>query len=231
MRRLLIFAAMLWPCVIRSGPVDRAPVLVELFTSEGCSSCPPADHLLQQLDSRAIVLSEHVDYWDHDGWKDPHSSHELTLRQQDYATRFGIPGPYTPQMVVDGVAEFNGSNSQKAQAAIAQEAQKPKVNIRLALNDGSVQIKIEASPEAGDVMLAIADDHGASDVRAGENKGVRMEHVAIVRSLRKVGSVKRGAGFEGAVKLPAGSASERIVVFVQKGGAGSVAGAAELGPS
>jgi hypothetical protein len=231
MRRLLIFAAILWPCAIRSGPVDRAPVLVELFTSEGCSSCPPADRLLQQLDPHVIVLSEHVDYWDHDGWKDPHSSHELTLRQQDYATRFRIPGPYTPQMVIDGSVEFNGSNAPKAQSAIAQQSQKPKVNIRLALRDGSVEVKIEASPAAGDVMLAIADDHGASDVRAGENKGLRMEHVAIVRSLRKVGSVKRGAGFEGNLKLPGQSAGERIIVFLQQSAVGPVAGVAELGPN
>jgi hypothetical protein len=230
MRRFLIFAAMLWPCAMTSGPVDRAPVLVELFTSEGCSSCPPADRLLQQMDPHVIVLSEHVDYWDHDGWKDPHSSHELTLRQQDYATRFRIEGPYTPQMVIDGAAEFNGSDAQTAQRIIAEQTQKPKANIRLALGDGSIQIKIDDAPAAGDVMLAIAADHGASDVRGGENKGRRMEHVAIVRSLRKVGSVKRGAGFAGNVKLPGDSAGGRIIVFLQQSGFGPVAGAAELGP-
>lgn len=103
-----------------------SPVLVELFTSEGCSSCPPADHLLAQLDPSAIVLSEHVDYWDHQGWKDRFSSHAFTERQENYARRFRLDGPYTPEMVVDGAAEFVGSDSQRAVEEIGKARSRPE---------------------------------------------------------------------------------------------------------
>src|SRR5208337_4581931 len=117
---------------------QRQPVLVELFTSEGCSSCPPADALLEKLDreqpiagAQIIVLSEHVDYWNHLGWTDPFSSAAFSARQETYARRFGLDGPYTPEMVVDGNAECNGSDARKAEAAIRRAIEAPKVGIRM----------------------------------------------------------------------------------------------------
>jgi len=205
---------------------DRAPVLVELFTSEGCSSCPPADRLLTMLDSRAIVLGEHVDYWDHQGWRDPWSAHANTVRQESYARRFGLPGPYTPQMVVDGGVEFNGSDNRRAADEIARARGREKSTIRLARSGNSVEVAIDAPAHAGNVMLAIAQASGQSQVSAGENNGRRLQHVAMVKSLRKIGAVKKGTAFQQRVELPADAAGARLIVFVQEGDAGPVYGAA-----
>jgi hypothetical protein len=207
---------------------NRAPVLVELFTSEGCSDCPPADHMLEQLDQRVVVLSEHVDYWDHQGWKDPYSSHENTLRQEGYAQRFRIDGPYTPQMVVDGVAQFVGSDAKRAVAEITSATQRAKALVRVERSGSGIQVNVDGSPNAASVFLALAQDSGTSQVSAGENKGRQLRHVAMVRSLRKIGSVKRGGSFSQTVGVPASAAEQRVIVFVQEGDTGPVLGAAEL---
>src|SRR5262245_35879021 len=118
---------------------ERVPVLVELFTSEGCSSCPPADELLGRLvaeqpveSAEIIALSEHVDYWNRLGWVDPFSSPSATARQRQYVDAFDLDGAYTPQMIVAGRSQFTGSRRREALAAIASAAQEPhgKVTLR-----------------------------------------------------------------------------------------------------
>jgi hypothetical protein len=203
-------------------------VLVELFTSEGCSSCPPADRLLQRLDPRTIVLSEHVDYWDQLGWKDRFSSHAFTERQESYARQFGLDGPYTPQMVVDGAAQFSGGDARRAAEEIDKAGRRAKADIRIVRSERGVRMEISGAPNAADVMLALADNAAESQVAAGENKGVDLRHVAVVRSLRKIGSIKRGGSFATEVGLPAGAATQRVVVFLQESGQARVSGAAML---
>jgi hypothetical protein len=227
MLRNLWLAAICVALSTGAGPT-RAPVLVELFTSEGCSSCPPADLLLQELDPQTIVLSEHVDYWDRLGWRDPFSSHAFTERQQTYARRFRLDGAYTPQMVVDGAAQFVGSDSRRATEEIGRASRRQRVDPRLMRTPAGVHVEIDAATGAADVMLALADDAAVSQVAAGENQGRKLHHVAVVRSLRKIGTVKRGASFRSDFALPAGATAQRIVVFLQESGQSQVSGAALL---
>jgi len=220
----------------------RQPVLLELFTSEGCSSCPPADALLEKLDSeqpvagaQIIVLSEHVDYWNHDGWTDPFSSAAFTARQVDYVRRFGRDEPYTPEMVVDGSAECNGSDALKAQAAIRQASLLPKIGIRIraaAAGDAAVTIEVDALPEGtahkANVYLAHAAETGASDVLRGENRGRTLRYVAIVRDIQRIGSIGGREMFRKQVAIRAADApaESRLIAFVQEAGNGRVWGAA-----
>jgi len=203
-----------------------APVLVELFTSEGCSDCPPADRVLAHLDGQAIVLSEHVDYWNQLGWKDPFSAAFFSRRQETYCTQLASKGPYTPQMVVDGETEFVGSDAARATAAIAKAARRPKAEVKLSRTAAGLQLDIASAPAAAEVWMALADDRDTSQVAAGENRGRRLEHVAVVRSLQKIGSVKRGGAYAHLMELPAAAAPQRVVVFVQQAGQGRVMGAA-----
>jgi hypothetical protein len=229
------------------GPDDtpRNPVLIELFTSEGCSSCPPADALLERLDqsqsvsgAELIVLSEHVDYWDGIGWKDPYSSHEYSERQSAYAAQFGLGSIYTPQMVVDGHFEFVGSDERRASQAIkeAAKASKVRVSISSGSSDGkTITVRVEAGPlpsstntQSAGVFLAIADNSDESQVSGGENAGRKLQHVAVLRKLTRIGSIDASSEFSRNINLDLRSKNHgnwRIVAIVQESEAGRVLGA------
>ncbi len=227
---------------MRAKGSAAAPVLVELFTSEGCSSCPPADAFLQHLDGQPysgvqlIVLSEHVDYWNHIGWTDPYSSAAYSERQSAYGNRFHLDSVYTPQMVVDGTDEFVGNSSGEARKFISREASMEKIPVRLSnvmVQDGMLRAHVDAGASGkgtAGVFLVVALDRAESAVARGENAGRRLNHVAVVRSLLKVGSVDAGKSFaqDVSLKLPPGTDGQalRVVAFVQEAGPGRVLGAA-----
>jgi len=217
------------------------PILVELFTSEGCSDCPPADTLLRTLDStqpipgaQLVVLEEHVDYWDDLGWRDPFSSHAFTLRQGEYVDRLRVSqGPYTPQMVVDGGDAFVGNDRAQAARALAKEAKVEKINIKISslrVEQGKVlaHVETDAVPSKGEVFIAIALDHAQSQVLRGENGGRQLEHVAVVERLASVGKMKKGEPFSKdiAINLNHPGTDYRVIAFVQQADEGRVLGAA-----
>jgi hypothetical protein len=226
---------------------SSVPVLVELFTSEGCSSCPPADSLLQKLDAQPvagvqlIVLSEHVDYWNQIGWKDPYSSGLFSNRQSVYARRFGGSTVYTPQMIVDGTQEFVGSDGHEAQKAIEKARSTEKLPVSISntsiATSGMLHahVDIPVLPESlrsksADVFIVTALNHAESQVLRGENEGRHLSHVAVVQSVTKVGSLNKIKNFteDLYVKVDPGSQTEnlRVVVFVQESGSGRILGAA-----
>ncbi len=229
-----------------ASTTDGHGVLVELFTSEGCSSCPPADALLQQMDSsppvagaQLIVLSEHVDYWDRDGWKDPYSSAAATERQSAYVHVLGLSTAYTPQFIVDGSDELHGDPQQASQVILnAAEVQKVPVHIDSpvvnAQNPTLLQTHIEADGSSekhnADIYVAIALDHAESQVLRGENSGRHLTHVAVLQSLTKIGKLEEGKNFGRDIQLNlkpgTDPANVRVVAFVQEAGPGKVLGAA-----
>jgi hypothetical protein len=234
---LALILMLLMPISPMRAQTQRKPILVELFTSEGCSSCPPADSFLRELDSKqpidgaqVIVIEEHVDYWDGDGWRDPFSSREFTLRQGAYAERLRTSGPYTPQMVVDGQYEFVGSDRALANRAFEKALASNTVPVRIssAVENGKLRVRVEADsvPQTADVWIALALDRAQSQVLKGENGGRQLEHVAVAKKLSKVGKAQAGQGFSKDVTLDAVAQPARIIVFLQEPGQGKIIGAA-----
>lgn len=246
---LAFFAAWMFPTASDVPSRDLpSPVLVELFTSEGCSDCPPADALLQQLDrsqpvagEQLIVLSEHVDYWNHIGWTDPYSSRFFSDRQTAYSERFGLKSVYTPEMVVDGTTEFVGNNPSLATQAFQKARTLEKIPVHISgisldtPHSLQAHIVADALPEASkirkaDVYLVVALNHAESQVLRGENGGRRLAHVSVVQSLTKVGGLEIGKGFAQDVKVKLDSKTDpanlRVIAFIQQPGQRQVLGAA-----
>jgi len=198
------------------------PIVIELFTSEGCSSCPPADDLLRTLAEtlpNVIALGEHVDYWDQLGWKDRFSSAALTNRQHVYGARFGIESIYTPQMIVDGRAEVVGSDAKRVRAAIERAAAMPHADVRIVLDRDPERVALHDVPlhdvarpfqgrehvtvtvanlpplsrgDRADIVIAVTEGGLRSDVRRGENHGKVLSHAAVVRHLAPIGEASAG---------------------------------------
>jgi len=239
----LAVVAMPGPAAAADMPPSHRPVLVELFTSEGCSSCPPADDLLARIDAKktiagapVVVLSEHVTYWDRPEWHDPYSLESVTDRQQEYGVRFHLDSVYTPQALVDGEAQMTGSDAAALLHAIAQAASSPGID--LAIEDAQVAGKAvhfkvalaggAAAPANANLTAAIADDSAQTAVGGGENAGHTLHYVAVVRVMQGLG---KGA-FDGRTfELKASGANKsgplRLVVFATDRKSGRVIGVAE----
>jgi len=225
------------------------PVLVELFTAEGCSTCPPAEAMAQKMEQQVlpgadvIVLEEHVDYWNQYGWIDPFSSGEWTERQRDYVSKLADKSPYTPEMVVDGQTQFVGNNGREAQAAIEKAVHEPETNITVEgkqdpKDSGDFDVSVgelqgNTSGDTAEVWLAVTEDGLHSSVTRGENAGHVLNHAAVLRSLHKIGVAqakgdKTSFVGDARVKLKSDWKREnlRVVVFVQEKKSRKILGAA-----
>jgi hypothetical protein len=230
----------------------RIPVIVELFTSEGCSSCPQADLLLARLErsqpvsgARVIALEEHVDYWNQLGWVDPFSAPHYRGRQNDYALAFHNENIYTPQMVVNGQVEFVGDDSNRAYQVIgaARQVQPVLVELKNAPNakdpdlvDLSVQVTHPKSPKlrSADLYLAVTESDLESQVLRGENAGRRLRHAPVVRSFGIIGRIDPTGSNVGQIsntlRLPREWKRENLhaVVFLQEHDSLRITGAATV---
>jgi hypothetical protein len=219
--------------------VARVPVVVELFTSEGCSSCPAADAALRELEQaqsvpgvEIIALGEHVDYWNRLGWRDTFSSPQYTERQRRYAASLGTSS-YTPQAVVNGRYELVGSQRVALATAVAQAAQAPQSVLRLTVQAGRLQAHVSSVPvgtPAADIVLLITESGLESQVGRGENQGRLLRHAAVVRELRPLGRLAANGTFSADTELalyPTWQVAKlKAVVLVQEVASRRIVGAA-----
>jgi hypothetical protein len=220
--------ALLALCCSAAVSAQQRPVVVELFTSEGCSSCPPAEAYIGQLSSRAdvVALAFHVDYWDELGWRDRFELAQSVERQNIYARNLHRSSVYTPQLVIDGRFDAIGSDGSAVARALA--AQRTSVPLSLSLHDGELLVDVGARSQSSgcDVLLIAYLRHAVSAIGRGENAGRNLEEFNIVRELRTLGAWK---GEPQAFRVPLASLprdTTDVAVLVQPAGQGPMVGAA-----
>jgi len=212
------------------------PVVVELFTSQGCNSCPPADHFLGELARRpdVLALAFHVDYWNYIGWTDPFASKMATQRQRDYSQRLALRYVYTPQMVINGVAEGVGAEPDTIMPLIKAAAADPApraVTTLARTGDGRLAVHIDAgsTSEPALVWLVGLDRVDTTSVLRGENEGRTATDYQVVRSFREIGTWT-GAAVDLDLAANAAAGDGSVAVLVQLHGTGRIVGAAALKP-
>ena len=236
-------AALAGGAELTTARATSAPIVLELFTSEGCSSCPPADQLLGELIESppakgiaVIGLSEHVDYWDNLGWRDPFSNALFTKRQSLFARDASADGVYTPQIVVNGEVAVVGSDRAAVKSAIAKTAARPLTEIDLAWKSAkqlTVDVRSGSAAKGDVVLLAVTQDAASNVVTRGENQGHTLAHVNVTRRLSAIGSIGPTGGFHGDVTVPVdaswNASALHAVVLVQHGEGGAIRAAGRIG--
>jgi hypothetical protein len=220
--------------------------IVELFTSEACSSCPPADALLRQINLKRasagqliVGISEHVTYWDSLGWKDPFSSRTFTDRQSAYASRLSPDGSYTPQMVLNGREQFIGSDAGALEQALRDDARRPHLVLSIlssTLSSSRVDVKLSLAgetPRPLDIFAVVTDDADQAKVLGGENGGRLLQHVSVARSLTRVAMVQGDGEQSAHIVLPEGfhpgsGSGHHLILLAQEQHLGAIVGAATI---
>ena len=204
------------------------PVVVELFTSQGCSSCPPADELLGELARRpdVVALAFHVDYWDSIGWRDPFSIPRSVARQRGYVQTLRLSSAFTPQVIINGRASFVGSDRRRIVAALNEHG--AAVQVMADVNQGILTVRLASGepPTAADVNAIAYLPHATTAVGRGENAGRRLTEYNIVRQSRRLGTWDGRAGI---LRVPVESFpadATRVAILVQRPQQGSVIGSA-----
>ena len=220
--------------------------IVELFTSEGCSSCPPADALLRQINLKQtdagqliVGVSEHVTYWNNLGWKDPYSLPVFTDRQSVYASRLSPEGSYTPQMVLNGRDQFVGSDASALERALRDDARREHFELRIVSSAPTtegidVKFAFTGNPSKPlDIIAVLADDTDRSNVLRGENSGRQLQHVSVARSMTRVATVRDDGEHFVHVSFPEGFSTSNgtghhLILFAQEQRQGAILGATTM---
>ena len=211
---------------------SRPLTVVELFTSQGCSSCPPADKFLGDLALKGdsddvLALSFHVDYWNNLGWPDPYSSAENTQRQKTYANRMNLRYVYTPQMVVQGQLQTTGSDRRKIQGFIDKARKMPRIDVNLIRSGDSLTVEIAQAthPVSADVFMVVFDNEHTTTVKRGENRGRTITNRNVVRSMSHIADW-RGEAVQ--LASPINGSGDACAVIVQARDTGAILGAAKI---